>query len=108
MTLPNLTPTRRIGDPRCGSRDTDDSPTCGALATWHVAWRLTPAAEFSLACDEHMARAQRNFVYADRHPAGVDCDMPGAGWAIGDPSFCVLPPDDTDRAFLATEEQLTA
>jgi len=108
MSLPNLTPTLRVGDPRCGSRDTDDSPTCGAPAIWHVAWRLAPAAEFSLVCDEHMTQAQRTFVYADRHPADVACDMPGTGWEIGDPSRCVLPPEETDHAYLAAREQPTA
>ncbi|MCI3246332.1 hypothetical protein [Streptomyces spinosisporus] len=107
MTSPNLTPTKRIGDPRCGSRDTDDSPSCGAPATWHIAWRLAPLAEFSLICDEHMAQAQRTFVYEDRHPADVVCDMPGTGWAIGSPSYCTLPSDDTDRSFLASKEAPT-
>jgi hypothetical protein len=108
MTFPNLTPTVRVGDPHCGSRDTDDSPACGAPATWHVAWRLAPAAEFSLVCDEHMAQAQQKFVYEARHPADVVCDMPGTGWAIGDPSFCVVPPDVTDRAFLAARKEPAA
>lgn len=105
MTLPNLTPTRRTGDARCGSRDTDDSPICGAPATWHVAWRLAPDAEFSLVCDKHMTQAQKAFVYADRHTVDVACDMPGTGWAIGNPSFCVLPPDDADREFLTERAQ---
>ncbi|HEY6114870.1 MAG TPA: hypothetical protein VI172_02830, partial [Candidatus Dormibacteraeota bacterium] len=93
---------------RCGSRNTDSSPTCGAPATWHVAWRLSPPAEFSLVCNKHMAQAQKTFVYADRHPAAVACDMPGTGWAVDDPSFCVLPPDETDREFLAERAQPTA
>ena len=76
---PELTPTVRIGDPRCGSRHTSGSPACGAPATWHIAWSLTTPAEFSLVCDQHMTEAQRNFVYVDRHPAAVVCDMPGTG-----------------------------
>lgn len=104
MSGPDLTPTHRIGDPRCGSRNTSDSPTCGAPATWHVAWHFTPHAEFSLVCDQHMAQAQRTFVYADRHPADVVCDMPGTGWAQGDPSLCVIPPDDVDQAFASARE----
>jgi hypothetical protein len=55
-----------------------------------------------------MAQAQNTFVYADRHPVNVVCDMPGTGWAIEDPSFCVLPPEATDRPFLAMREQPTA
>ena len=108
MTSPDLTPTARIGDPQCGSRNTTDSPPCGAPATWHIAWRLTSPAEFSLVCDRHLAESQQKFVYADRHPAAVACDMPGTGWAIGDPSFCVVPPDETDRAFLAASEPTAA
>lgn len=108
MTFPNLSPTSRNGDPRCGSRDTDTGPTCGAPAIWHVAWHLTPTAKFSLICERHMAQAQNTFVYADRHPVNVVCDMPGTGWAIEDPSFCVLPPEATDRPFLAMREQPTA
>ena len=104
MSMPDLTPTHRVGNPRCGSRDTDDSPTCGAPATWHIAWTLTPPVNFSLVCDQHMTQAQRSFVYTDRHPAAVACDMPGTGWAVGDPSFCVVPSDESDRAFAAREQ----
>ncbi|MEU3282897.1 hypothetical protein [Streptomyces antibioticus] len=100
MTIPGLTPTSRVGDPRCGSRDTDDSPTCGAPAAWHVAWHFKPEAKFSLLCDQHLAEAQTKFVYADRHPAEIVCDMPGTGWAREDPSFCVIPSDEFDRTLL--------
>ncbi|MEU9198994.1 hypothetical protein [Streptomyces sp. NPDC048332] len=50
---------------------------------------------FSLLCGEHMGWAQRQFVYADRHPAAVDCDMPGTGWLIATPSRCVMAPTST-------------
>lgn len=95
MTYPRLTPTPRLGDPRCGSQPAVDAPTCGVPATWHVAWSLTPGnVEFSLVCDAHMAMAQRSMVYADRHPVEVACDMPGTGWQITDPSRCVIATTD--------------
>jgi hypothetical protein len=107
VTTPETTPTRRIGDPRCGSRETANEPPCGRPATWHIAWRLTPPAGFSLVCDEHMTECQGKFVYADRHRAEVVCDMPGTGWLTEQPSRCVLPPDETDRDFLAASEAAT-
>lgn len=92
--FPTLTPTARQGDPRCGSQPSTDAPTCGVPAIWHVAWRLTPTAEMSLLCDEHMRAAQRDLAYADHHPAEVTCDMPGTGWLLESPSRCL--PISTD------------
>lgn len=92
--FPDLTPTPRRGDPRCGSRPTHDAAPCGRAATWHVAWWLTPKADFSLLCDEHMATVRRGLVYVDRHPAAVACDMPGTGWLVAVPSRCVLATTD--------------
>ncbi|MBB1256473.1 hypothetical protein H3146_24420 [Streptomyces sp. OF3] len=107
MITPGTTPTPRIGEPRCGSRNTASEPACGQPATWHIAWRLTPPANFSLACDDHMTESQAKFVYADRHRAEVACDMPGTGWLIEQPSRCVVPADETDRAYLAASEVAT-
>ena len=92
--FPTLTPTARQGDPRCGSQPSTEAPTCGVPAIWHVAWRLTPTAEMSLLCGEHMLAAQRDLAYADRHPAEVACDMPGTGWLLETPSRCI--PISTD------------
>lgn len=105
MTFPELAFTPRIADPRCGSRDTPTTPTCNAPATWHIAWNLnTPKADFSLVCDEHMTAAQRNFVYVDRHPAAIACDMPGTGWLLAPPSRCVIATTE-DVAARQMEEQ---
>lgn len=99
MTLPELSPTDRIADPRCGSKPAPGAPACGAPATWHVAWTLTPgSAHFSLLCDPHMTMARRDLVYADRHPATVTCDLPGTGWLLADPSRCVLATTDNATA----------
>ncbi|MEU9558012.1 hypothetical protein [Streptomyces fumanus] len=99
MTLPEFHSTDRIADPRCGSKPSSIDPACGAPATWHVAWKLTPGdAHFSLLCDLHLIKAQANFVYADRHPATITCDMPGTGWLVADPSRCVLATTDDATA----------
>lgn len=91
--FPLLTPARRIGDPRCGWLRTLSSDPCAHPATWHVAWHLTPSAQFSLLCDPHMAHTQDHFVYTDRHPAAIACDMPGTGWHYtATPSYCDIPP----------------
>ncbi len=93
MTSPFPEPGRevaRTGNPRCGSKADSNAPACGAPATWHVAWSLTPGgARFSLVCDEHLVQAQTNYVYAARHRATVTCDMPGTGWVTGRSSRCV-------------------
>lgn len=63
----------------CGYSPGDtDANDCGQTATWHIAWDAQ--LENGLSCDEHMDLIQRQFVYADRHPVGVDCGMPGATW----------------------------
>ncbi|MEU9199436.1 hypothetical protein [Streptomyces sp. NPDC048332] len=93
--FPSLTPISRAGDPRCGACLTGTAPTCGAPALWHIAWTLTQPGQFSLLCGKHMDWAQQRFVYADRHPATVDCDMPGTGWLIATPSRCVMAPTTT-------------
>jgi hypothetical protein len=86
----DLGPAPRIADPRCGFRPHETLARCNAPATWHVAWTLDPTdARFSLICALHMALVDRNLVYVDRHPASVDCDMPGFGWQIAQPSRCV-------------------
>ena len=104
MTFPNLTPTERRADPRCGWKTDDDSSPHGAPATWHIAWTLTQPADFSLVCDEHMAVVQREMVYADRHPSELVCDMPGTGWLLSTPSCCVLA--TTDDAALSVARSI--
>lgn len=94
---PILTPTRRLGDPRCGACPEPGAPRCGQPAAWHVLWHYTPQADFSLVCELHMSWVQQQFVYIGRHPAAIACDMPGTGWQIADPSFCVIPPIEADR-----------
>lgn len=98
MNVPLLTPVQRRGEPRCSAHENPSEPPCGQPATWHIAWWLTPKADFSLVCDAHMAWAQRTFAYADRHPAAVACDMPGTGWAQRKPSFCTIPPEETGQS----------
>ncbi|MFD3654360.1 hypothetical protein [Streptomyces sp. NPDC058620] len=39
-----------------------------------------------------MVRVQQQFMYADRHAAAVNCDMPATGWLTATPSRCVLAP----------------
>lgn len=101
MNVPLLTPTTRDGNLHCGSCNTLGAPPCGQPATWHIAWWFTPKADFSLVCDEHMTAAQAQFVYIDRHPAAVACNMPGTGWALAEPSYCVIPPDDDQHPTIA-------
>lgn len=103
MTFPHLTPTTRLGDPRCGWRPTLDANPCGTPATWHIAWTLTPPARFSLVCDPHMDDVQHQLVYADRHPATIACDMPGTSWQTTTPSRCVLASTDDAPARRAQE-----
>lgn len=77
-------------DPHCAFCPEESGPPCGAPATCHIRW--TPDlvdALFSLVCDAHMDRVRQNLVYVDRHPATVNCDMPGFGWQLGEPSYCV-------------------
>lgn len=90
MRNPRLTPAKRIGDPRCGSQETSGSPICNRPATWHIAWKLVPWGEFTLLCDKHMQETERTFVVIDKHPAEINCDMPGTGWMTGIPSKCVM------------------
>lgn len=96
MAFPHLHRVERRGELRCGSVPAAGAQGCTAPATWHVAWRLEPKADFSLLCDRHMAQAQQELVYADRHRAEIDCDMPGTGWLLTEPSRCV--PINADEA----------
>jgi hypothetical protein len=91
--FPSLTPVHYRGTVQCGYVPSPGAAECGAPATWHVAWHLTPGdADFSLLCGQHLADVQRHFVYVDRHPAETACDMPGTGWLVAEPSRCVLAP----------------
>ncbi|MFE7954408.1 hypothetical protein [Streptomyces sp. NPDC057413] len=88
MTFPNLLGRApKHGLVRCNY--VDAGTPCRAPATWHVAWHFRPPAEFSLVCNEHMAVVQQELVYVDRHPAAVNCDMPGTAWQTSTPSRCV-------------------
>lgn len=93
--FPALAPRPRMGRLTCGARPTEVAPVCSAPATWHIAWTLAQPAQFSLMCDEHMGWVQQQFVYADRHPAVLDCDMPGTGWLPVARSRCVMAPTTT-------------
>lgn len=64
---------------------------CGQPATWHILWDTDW--NDALACDEHMTYAQQ-FAYADRHPVGADCSMPGSLWYI-DENRCGYPGAET-------------
>jgi hypothetical protein len=99
MMRPDLTPAPRRGDPLCGYKPTPGTPPCHQPATWHILWHLTPEPEQSLACNPHMAWTQERFPYLDRHPATINCDMPGTGWKLGPNSTCTVPdtPGETDR-----------
>ncbi|MER5892371.1 hypothetical protein [Streptomyces sp. NPDC001876] len=93
--FPYLAPRHRTGLLTCDARPTEADPVCRAPATWHIAWTLAQPAQFSLVCDRHLAWVQQQFVYADRHPAVLDCDMPGTGWLTVAPSRCVMAPTTT-------------
>jgi hypothetical protein len=45
------------------------------------------------------------YDYVDRHPADANCDMPGTGWLLADPSCCVIAStaDPAGRAINALE-----
>ncbi|GED89353.1 hypothetical protein [Streptomyces sp. 6-11-2] len=74
------------------ARPTD--PLCRKPATWHVAWVLAPRGHFTHLCEGHMAAAAEVYDYVDRHLTDANCGMPGTGWASGNPSFCVVVPQD--------------
>lgn len=73
---------------RCGFSPGDtDETTCNEPATWHICWEANM--ENGLACDEHMAYAQR-YAYLDRHKVVPDCTMPGSMWDF-DGKRCIVP-----------------
>jgi hypothetical protein len=97
--FPRLGPAELKGNPTCGYRLAGAPAACGRPATWHIAWTLATPANFTLLCDDHLATINAQSVYADRHPAEIDCDMPGFGWLIGTPSRCItVTISDTDLA----------
>ncbi|GAA4626903.1 hypothetical protein GCM10023196_037040 [Actinoallomurus vinaceus] len=49
---------------------------CGKPATWHVLW--TVDGTNSLDCDEHMADAEKQWVFYGRHRLGPHCLHPEA------------------------------
>ncbi|MFF7851891.1 hypothetical protein ACFZDF_30530 [Streptomyces sp. NPDC007910] len=86
--LPEGKPFDELG---CAYKPIGATGVCGKPPTWHVMWE--PSSGYnSLTCDEHMALAQRRWVYADRHPMGPDCTMPGALWEYTH-RWCVIPDD---------------
>ncbi|MFD5509142.1 hypothetical protein ACFWIB_15375 [Streptomyces sp. NPDC127051] len=103
--FPTLGPASLKGNLTCGFRLSDVTAACGQPATWHIAWTLVTPADFSLFCDEHLARVREQSVYADRHPAEAICDMPGFGWVIDNPSHCVIVTTD-DVAALTSREAI--
>lgn len=106
MNTPDLTPAARTGELRCGARTEPTDPPCDRAATWHIAWRLAPLGDFSLACDGHMTGLASAYHYVDRHPAAPNCDMPGTGWLTANPSRCVIAPaEDVHAASRTTSSQ---
>jgi len=77
---------------------------CGQPATWHIAWDAQ--LENGLACDEHMAEAQRDYVYVDRHRVTPDCAMPGSIWFFEE-KRCGYP-DDPERQAASKAQHATA
>lgn len=61
---------------------------CGKPAAWHVFW--TVETDNSVACDEHMAEAEKAWAWYDRHPVSSVCTMPGAVvfWSWNEPPGC--------------------
>lgn len=86
---------------RCGFSPGDtDETTCNEPATWHICWEANM--ENGLACDAHMAHAQR-YAYLDRHKVVPDCTMPGCMWDF-DGKRCTVP--GTDEPATATTDLL--
>lgn len=92
MTTPRLGPGKDDGVARCNwCDDPAMEKPCGAPATVHLAWTVTPEeADCSLACDPHAAASRRLFTIADEHRVDADCSMPGVQWLNTDPSKCGL------------------
>jgi hypothetical protein len=86
--FPKLDKIPKTGAVTCGYTGSSTAP-CGRPASWHVAWRLTPKADFSLVCQACLPVVQQTLVYVDIHPARVECDVPGTGWLLNRPSHCV-------------------
>jgi hypothetical protein len=103
--FPQLIPVALTGDPTCGYRPVGATGPCGRPAVWHVAWTLVTPADFSLLCDGHMTAADKEWVYADRHPAEVICDMPGFAWLTSTPSHCIIVTTDMAEQALAAAAQ---
>jgi hypothetical protein len=68
------------GTATCQTRPAEGAPLCGAPATWHIAWTLNPGVASTLVCDPHMTAVRAEHVYADRHPLGAACPLPGMTW----------------------------
>lgn len=85
--FPPLGRTMEIGRRQC-SYSPGDTPAhdCGEVATRHILWH--PNGDNGLACDPHMAVARSHFVFADSHPVGPDCGMPGTEWSF-DEKRCI-------------------
>ncbi|MFD5508990.1 hypothetical protein ACFWIB_14605 [Streptomyces sp. NPDC127051] len=86
--FPKLTAIPKTGALTCGYTGAGAEP-CGRPAVWHIAWRLTPKADFSLVCPNCLTVVQQTLVYVDIHPARTECDVPGTGWLSAKPSRCV-------------------
>lgn len=68
---------------------------CGKPAIAHVALELNTdrLSPMGFTCEEDTERVIREFDYADIHPLGGDCGMPGTGWTVpgcGLRSYCKL------------------
>ncbi|MFF1467987.1 hypothetical protein [Streptomyces mirabilis] len=83
------------GTATCQTRPDERTAPCGQPATWHVAWTLRPGVASSFFCDPHMDDVRAELVYADRHPVGAACPLPGMTW-WGLDGRCALDLDATD------------
>lgn len=94
MRTPPRNSVFRTGELRCGVRTWPHDPACEETAIWHVAWLLSPRGQFTLVCEPHLAALVPLYDHVDRHPAAIDCDMPGTGWWTfhGEPSRCDIAP----------------
>lgn len=105
MKTPAFTAIPCTGELRCGARTYPTDPDCDRRAVWHIAWLFTPHAKFSLVCEEHMTGLGSAYHYLDRHPAELNCDMPGTGWLLATPSRCVWLPSLEVATEQGSEEQ---
>ncbi|MFF4900516.1 hypothetical protein [Streptomyces sp. NPDC001068] len=92
------------GTTTCRVHDSETAPPCGQPGSWHIAWTLNPGVASSIVCDAHMADIRAEHVYADRHPLGAACPLPGMTW-WGFNGRCAL---DLDTSHDHTTKEITS